>query len=242
MTVEKTTEHVAAARRFDDAAARATKARTDLAENGESFQTAMKQKGDLLVKSSSGAGVTAQEIRDVEDKARDAESANAFLHAAMTGATATHKEARDALRVHELDWFRARHAEMDQRRAEMAREADDLIETARQKLAEIGEMQDDFASLRAEADASPASPYPTAANLTYHPVPMPPNTRRVTIGVTTIGSFGETAPASNISTALGYGPQSNGPGLPPPSLGANKWQPKWGRTKDGFGFQTAPAA
>jgi hypothetical protein len=204
MTVEKTSEHQNAEAAFTEAKERLATARQNHATGNAEFATAKAERDRLLAASASGAGVTAEAVKGVEDKLRDAESRLAFHKAALDGAQAAHDKAREALRPLERVWFKARHQALHGRRAALAREADDALNLAKQKLAEIDAFRDEYRALQSEANTSPCAPHGSGVTFTQDFLPVPVDGASLKIEIRNrVGMSGHTY--GNFSYALGHG-------------------------------------
>lgn len=201
--VEMTPDHIAAAKAEADARARVASTRTtnQLAESG--FRAALAKKQELIAKSAAGEPVTAQDIKDVEQAVRDAEEARAYAQAGAEGAGKAHQKAIEALRHHEQLFFRAKHRELHDHRAALAREADDALDAARAKVAEHVAFKSEFDRLRAEADAATSAPL-WNQNLMpqQHPLMVPPSGSGLQITISRWANGSERA-GSSIAHVLG---------------------------------------
>jgi predicted nucleic acid-binding Zn-ribbon protein len=207
---EKTPDHLAAEVALADADTRLAKARTNHAGANAAFGTAKAARDALMASSTAGDGVTADQVRDIEDALRNTESRLDFTKAALGSAEAARKKAVADLRPILQVWYRSRHAELMAQRVVLANEADALLAAARAKLVEVDAMRDAFHALKAEADASPAAPLVAGLGLHFLPVPGH-QAAGIRIAISTPQMAGTEWSHSSFSAALGHG----APTLPP---------------------------
>jgi hypothetical protein len=203
--IDKSDQHIAADAAVADANTRLAAARTAQQTVANDLQNALAVKQGLLSKSASGEPVTAQEVAAAEDTARNVEQRHQYSQAGIDGATVAHRKALEVLRVHEQIFMKAKHAELQAKRAAIAREADAALDLAKAKLAEHDAMQGEFHNLRVEAEGATAAPLwnPATVNTPNDPLPMPMSASHVKITITKLGGGSEWT-HGNISRALGH--------------------------------------
>lgn len=202
--IEKMPAHIAADQALADATERLANGRQLYQQANAAHAAAIQAKTKLLAASTAGDGVTAEQVRAVEDDARNTESCLGFAKAALDGADAAHAKAREDLRAHEQVWFKARTKELSNQHEAMIREADDLMSQAKAKLQNADAFREEFQKLRQEADQSPAAPHVRAAGAGPL-VPIPGSSAGLKISIDSPGSFGSNWTHGNFSSALGYG-------------------------------------
>ncbi len=205
MTIEKTTEHLAAAASLEAANSRLAAARTAHASVAADLRDALAVKQGLIDKSAGGETTTADEIRAAANAVRDAEQGDQYSKAGIAGAESAQLKAVEKLRIFEQLHFKTKHRALRDRQAEIAREADAALETARGKLRDYDSMQAEFHGLRVEAIASPAGNLWPAANAVsgIDPLPMPLATTGVSIRVVRKARGDERAHPT-VQAALGH--------------------------------------
>ncbi len=113
--------------------------------------------------------VAAKDMLETERKCRDAETLERFAATALEGAQTALTAGRAAFRPLAQQWFGRRYAALMQARASLAREADEALEVAKAKLAEIDTLRGAVSALRLEANAQ----IPDADRLPTDFLPIP---------------------------------------------------------------------
>lgn len=182
----KTPAHLVSENAVKTAQDRITAARTAEFEARARIRAATTSKETLLASAAAGEAVTAQQVREAEEEARDAEIQLQFATAALRGTQEAQVKAVADLRPHEQEFFKRSHRELIEQQAQIAREADELLTAALAKLAEYDDAQREFHALRQAADASLAAPlWPTTTiNSSRDPLPLPPTRHKIDIKIT----------------------------------------------------------
>ncbi|HEY1856399.1 hypothetical protein [Acidocella sp.] len=199
----KVPAHIAADHAFNAAADRLTKGRQLYQQANAAHAAAITAKNQLLAASTAGDGVTAEQIHTVEEDARNTESCLAFAKVALAGAEQAHATAREDLRSHETIWLNARHAELMERRSQLAHGADDLLDQVKAKLADIDAFNEEFEKLRIEANSSPCAPHAKHPAAAYNFLSIPARGSKMRIAIYDLANGAERRHGS-LAWALGH--------------------------------------
>jgi hypothetical protein len=202
--IAKCPAHIAADQAIAAATERLANGRQLYQQANVAHAAAIAAKNQLLASSTAGDGVTAEQIRTVEDAARNTESCLGFAKAALDGAQDAHAKAIDTLRSLEQVWFKARAKELSNQHEALVRQADDFMAQAKETLRAADAFREEFHQLAQEAAASPAAPHVRAAGAGPL-VPTPGRSAVLRISIDSPNSFGSNWTHGNFSSALGYG-------------------------------------